>query len=141
MADHQAGSEYATQDQIAYAQILDLGMRIGLGALVVCFLIYVSGLLPPQVPLDQVSQFWSQKAHDYLVANQVPVGWGWLRLAGKGDFLNFLPIAFLSAVTIACYARILPMLLAAKDRVYAGIAVMEILVLVLAASGILAVGH
>lgn len=79
--------------------------------------------------------------HDYQAAAQVPVGWGWLSLAHKGDFLNFVPIAFLSLVTIVCYLRILPMLYANGDKIYVGIAAVEVLVLVLAASGILAASH
>jgi hypothetical protein len=142
MAGEEYGtSEYATAEQLAYAKLLDFGMKIGLAALLATFAIYVFGLAGPHVPLEQVSQYWSMKVHDYLEGAHVPIGWGWLSLAGTGDFMNFLPIAFLSAVTIFCYLRILPMLLAAGDKIYAAIAVLEVLVLVLAASGILAVGH
>lgn len=141
MADHQGASQYTTQDQIVYAGLLDIGMKIGLAGLVVSFGVYVFGLLPPHVPLEQIHQYWSMRVHDYQAAVQAPMGWGWVSLAGKGDFLNFVPIAFLSAVTIGCYLRILPMLIAARDRVYVLIAVLEILVLVLAASGILVAGH
>ena len=141
MAENYGTSEYATKEQLVYADLLDLGMKIGLGALVLAFLLYVSGILPGHVPLEQINQYWSMKVHDYQVAAGVPVGWGWVSLAGKGDFLNFVPIAFLAAVTIGCYLRILPMLHRAGDKVYTAIAVLEVLVLVLAASGILVGGH
>lgn len=139
--ENDGASEYATQVPLAYAQWLDWGMKLGFVALVATFAGYVFGVTAPHVPLDQISRYWSMEAHDYLEAAQVPTGWGWLKLAGTGDFMNFLPIAFLSAVTIFCYMRILPMLLRNGDRLYAGIAVAEILVLTLAASGILVVGH
>ncbi len=58
-----------------------------------------------------------------------------------GDYLNFVGIALLAAVTIVCYIGILPNLFRKKDWIYATIAVLEVLILVLAASGIVAVGH
>ena len=54
--------------------------------------------------------------------------------------MNFLGIAFLAGVTIVCYLRILPILFAKKDRIYALIALLEVLVLSLAASGLLSSG-
>ena len=59
----------------------------------------------------------------------------------KGDFLNFVGIAILAGVTILCYLAIVPTLLRKKDNAYLTMAILEVLVLTLAASGILAVGH
>ena len=61
-------------------------------------------------------------------------------MLGKGDFLNFVGIAFLAGVTIPCYIRIIPILFAKKDTTYAILAIVEVLVLALAASGILKAG-
>jgi hypothetical protein len=58
-----------------------------------------------------------------------------------GDFINFIGIAILAGVTIMCYAAIVPTLLRNKDTVYAIIAVLEVIILGAAASGILAAGH
>ena len=62
-------------------------------------------------------------------------------MLGKGDFLNFIGIAILGGVTIICYLAIIPTLLRKKDKAYVAMAFLEVLVLTLAASGILAVGH
>ena len=72
---------------------------------------------------------------------ELPIGWSWLKLIWYGDFLNFLPIAILSGITIFCYIVILPNMLVRKDYWMAMIAFLEILILCLAASGILTVGH
>jgi hypothetical protein len=64
-------------------------------------------------------------------------GWSWLKNIGKGDYMNFVGIAILAGLTIACYAAIIPTLLKKKDTAYLVIAVAEVLVLTLAASGIL----
>jgi hypothetical protein len=128
-------------EQVVYAQLLDHGMRAGLTMLVLSFFAYVLGVAEPQVPLADLPNYWSMPVGQYLAAAGVGTGWNWLTLAHKGDFMNFLGIAFLSAVTIVCYIRILPLSLKARDPLVIGIVVAEILVLILAASGILAAGH
>lgn len=134
-------NERASPEQLVYADLLDLGMKIGLAGMVAFFVLYVSGLVAPHIPLADLPQYWSLPVHEYLEKSGAPTGWGWAKLLGKGDFLNILPVAFLSTITIVCYARILPMLRAKGDNIYATIVVAEIVVLALAASGILAGGH
>jgi hypothetical protein len=69
-----------------------------------------------------------------------PTGWAWLHSIGKGDYLNFVGIAILAAVSILCYAAIVPGLMRKKDTVLVVIVILEILVLSFAASGILKSG-
>jgi hypothetical protein len=135
------GSDIASPVQIAYAELLDIGMKLGLGVLVVTFALYVLGVVEPHIALGDIPKYWRMSVHDYLGHTKVPTGWGWMQLTDKGDFLNFLPIAFLSGVTILCYVRILPMLIGKRDKVFTSIVIVEIVVLLLAASGILAGGH
>jgi hypothetical protein len=136
-------------EQLLYARVLEIGMYTGLAILFITFALYVSGLLAPAVPLDQVSSYWHLGVHEYLeVVNHEylqledpPTGWAWLTLLGKGDFLNFIGIAMLAGITIICYLAIVPALLRKKDKAYLTMALLEAFVLTLAASGILVVGH
>ncbi|GAB6182463.1 hypothetical protein [Thermodesulfovibrio hydrogeniphilus] len=128
------------EEQIVYAKWLDWGMKIGLLLLILTFIIYLTGILSPQIPISDLPKYWKLKAHEYLVSAGLHPGWAWLSLVTKGDFLNFVPVAFLGAVTILCYIRILPIFLKKKDFVYFTIAFIECLILILAASGILHVG-
>ncbi|MBI5635134.1 MAG: hypothetical protein HZA15_16825 [Nitrospirae bacterium] len=130
----------ATEEQLAYAKLLDIGMKLGLLMLVISFTIYVLGILTPHVPVSDLPKYWSMPVKDYLKATDIHTGWSWIHLLGKGDFLNFAGIAFLSGVTILCYMRIIPILFKKKDTVYAVLAIIEVLVLVLAASGVLKSG-
>jgi hypothetical protein len=130
----------ATEEQAAYAKLLDLGMKSGLLVLIVTFFIYATGILAPHVPVSDLPRYWAMPVKDYLEATHIHPGWSWLLMIGKGDFLNFIGIAFLAGVTIPCYMRIIPVLFRKKDSVYGIIAVLEVLVLVLAASGILRAG-
>lgn len=127
----------ATEEQIAYARLLDYGMKIGFLILLATFLVYMIGILPPAVPVSDLPQYWGLSVHDYLKATGTKGGWSWLGMLDKGDFLNFPGIAFLAGITVLCYLRIIPILLRKKDTIYAVLAVLEVIVLSLAASGLL----
>jgi hypothetical protein len=137
------------EEQLLYAKILEIGMYIGLGLLLVTFFLYVSGIVQPAVPVEELPNYWEMSVHDYLEATNhdhvhrehATTGWSWLLLLGKGDYLNFLGIALLSGVTIVCYLGIVPILIMKRDLVFAVIALVEVVILALAASGILSVGH
>jgi uncharacterized membrane protein len=133
--------QYASEEQLAYARVLDIGMKVGFVLLVATFQLYLTGIVKPYIPHEQLPQYWSMPVGEYLQAADVPTGWGWLSLVGHGDFLNFVGIALLSLVTIACYIAVLLIFLRKKDRVYAALAAVEVLVLVLAASGLLVIAH
>lgn len=130
----------ASEEQLAYANILNLGMWIGLAVLVVTFIIYISGVVQSFVPIDDLPKYWGMKAKDYIHTLNAPTGWGWVPKAGLGDYMNFIGIAMLAGLTILCYLVILPILIRKKDTAYIIIAIAEVLVLVLAASGILKTG-
>ena len=139
----------ASEEQLLYAKILAVGMYIGLGILLVTFSLYVTGILAPAVPIEELPNYWTLSAHEYLEAinhdflhrDGIVVGWGWVAVLNMGDYLNFIGIALLALVTIVCYLGILPTLFRKKDWVYGTIAILEILVLALAASGIVSGGH
>lgn len=135
------GKEYATEEQLLYARILDKGMKIGLAILVVTFGLYVFGILQPHVPVNDLPKYWSMSVHEYLEATDIGTGWSWLGNLGEGDLLNFVGIAFLAGITIVCYLAILPNLMRRKDTPYVVLALIEVAVLVLAASGLLKAGH
>ena len=130
----------ATEEQVLYAKILNIGMLIGLIGLVVAFIIYSTGILEPLIPLEKVQSYWILSVHEYLEQSGIQAGWAWFGNLQFGDMLNFLPIAFLSLLTIVCYIAIIPGLIRKKDTAFVVIAVLEILVLTVAASGILGTG-
>jgi len=131
----------ATPEQMLYAKILEKGMYLGLLILFITYALYVFGIMDPYIPLDKISNYWSMNVHDYLEHTGIKDGWAWLGMLKYGDFINFIGVALLAGVTIICYAAIVPTLLKNKDTVYAILAVIEVIILSAAASGILAVGH
>ncbi|OEU62645.1 MAG: hypothetical protein BA867_04710 [Desulfobacterales bacterium S5133MH16] len=131
----------ATPEQLLYAKILEKGMYLGLLILFITYALYVFGIMDPYIPLDKISNYWSMNVHDYLEHTGIKDGWAWLGMLKYGDFINFIGVAMLAGVTIICYAAIVPTLLKSKDTVYAVLAMLEVIILSAAASGILAVGH
>ena len=161
------GNVKATEEQVAYAKLLDLGMKVGLAALVITFAIYLTGVMPPHTPVNDLPKYWKMPVKQYLLETkidrhadeyaQIPAqppelrkkyihdtnvhpGWSWLHRINKGDFLNFIPIVFLASITVLCYIRIIPIFLGKKDVVYTLLAITEVVVLSLAASGYLGSG-
>ena len=130
-----------SKEKLAYAALLSIGTIVSLILLPVCFVIYLTGLLEPHVALAELPSYWSLPLRDYLEQTNYDAGWSWLGMLNKGDFLNFIPIALLSGLTIFCYIRIIPIFIKDKHTPYVVISVLEILILLLAASGVLTAGH
>ncbi len=140
MEDKSYASLEATPEQLLYAKILERGMYFGLLILLITFGLYAFGVMDPYIPLDKISKYWSMNVNDYLHHANIKAGWAWVGMIKYGDFVNFIGIAILAGVTILCYAAIVPTLLKNKDTVYAIIAILEVIVLTVAASGILGAG-
>lgn len=120
-----------------YARCMAVGATIALGMIVIELIAYVSGILSPYVPLDELPRLWRMPMQEYLAAAQVPAGWGWVALAGRGDYVNFIGIALLASITMACYLRALRIFMVRRDSLYAALAAAQLLVLLVAASGLL----
>jgi hypothetical protein len=135
-----AATKYASEEQMAYAAVLQVGMRTSLVLIVAAFVATMLGLLPLTVPASEMPRYWSMSAPDYLNArHMLHGGLPWVQQLLQGDLI-FAGIALMAAVTVYCYAYFLRFPLRNKDRVLTAIVIAEICVLSLAASGILAGG-
>jgi uncharacterized membrane protein len=135
-------------EQLLYAKILASGMYTGLCILLLTFAIYLSGVVQPAIPIDRLPEFWTMDVAHYLEAvntrylhhEHLLTGWAWLSVLEHSDYLNFVGIVVLSTVTLVCFLGIIPALLRKRDYAYAAIAVVEVVILTLAASGVLTAG-
>jgi hypothetical protein len=119
------------------ARCLEAGTRVAFAVVLASFAIYVLGLLDPLVPLQELVHLWGLPVDRYVAATGAPTGWAWLRFLGKGDYLNLFGIALFAAVTIACYARMVPAFSRQGKRAQAMFALLQVLVLLAAASGLI----
>jgi hypothetical protein len=124
-----------------YALLLDWGTRAGVAALFLSFAAYLTGLLQPHVPLEDLPGLWNLPVDTFLQRTHTPTGWGWLTLAHKGDMSNLIGIALLAGCSLAPLLGLIPLYLKRRDHAYATICLLVAAVILLAASGLLTGGH
>ena len=140
MSEQEYRSLKPMPEQLAYANLLFIGAWAGIVLMIITYVIYIGGILSPHVDLALITQNWDKGVDEYLEITKSPHGWGWINLINRGDFLNFVGIALLAVLTLICYLLLIAGYTKRKDRVYLVIAVLEVVVLTLAASGILGSG-
>jgi hypothetical protein len=142
VAAHPAPTASATDATVLrYARLLDAGTRIGMALLWLGFFAYVSGLLPNQVAPEHLPELWTLPVERYLELSGAPSGWQWLARLHQGDVLALAAIAFLAACSGACVASLLPLYRARGDKVFLALCIAQVVVLLLAASGLLDAEH
>jgi hypothetical protein len=129
-------NERVPEEQLLYARWLDAGTRVGFAVLLAAFVAYVSGVLPPYVPLETLPKVWGMPVAQYLRSTGAPEGWSWLSLVARGDYLNLAGIVLLASVSAVCYARVLAALLARRERLQASIAAAQLLVFAAVIAGL-----
>ena len=130
----------ASREQIIYANILVIGVWAGIFILVTTYAIYLTGILPSHVELSLIPTIWGKGVGEYLEITHSPHGWGWVSLLTKGDFLNYIGLALLALMTIVCYLVLVRGYIRQKNWIFTVIALLEIVVLSVAASGLLGSG-
>ncbi|MEJ8836536.1 hypothetical protein [Ramlibacter sp. AN1133] len=123
--------------QLRYAAVLEWGTRIGFAVLLASLPAYVLGWLPGHVAPEALPQFWSQPVADYLRQTGSPRGWAWLALLHRGDVLGLAGIGILAGCSAFALLALVPLYAARRDRPFVALCLLEILVLVAAASGVL----
>jgi hypothetical protein len=141
--DSGGGMEHVkcSPEQERYAKFIQKGSNIGMLILLASFAVYMLHILDPFIPVKDLPQYWTMPVDQYLQATGMPHGWGWLGLAGHSDVLTLVGMAWLAALTIFAYIQLIPGLFRRGDKVVGTLAIIEVLVLGLAASGLLAAGH
>ena len=140
MDDQEKLARRASKEQIIYANILVVGVWSGIAIMCITYFLYLSNIMPPHVDLHTITTLWDKGVKEYLELTHSPHGWGWIYFLKKGDFLNYIGFIWLAVMTIVCYLVLVKGYLAKKDWLYAGISILEIVVLSLAASGLFGSG-
>ena len=129
-----------SREQIIYANLLIIGVWAGIFILVATYAIYLTGILPSHVEVSIIPTIWGKGVGEYLEITHSPHGWGWVTLLTKGDFLNYIGLALLALMTIVCYLVLVRGYIRQKNWIFTVIALLEIVVLSVAASGLLGSG-
>ena len=139
MANHDLTSQ--SPPQLRYALLVEWGTRIGLLVLAFSFIAYAGGLVPAHVPLERLPHLWSQPVGIYLAATGSPTGWAWLQLLHRSDVMGLAGIAILSVSSVVGLLALVPLYVALRDRTFVVLCLLQALVVLLAASGLLSGGH
>ena len=124
-------------EQLRYATVLDIGMRTGLAILVAGYVLYVSGVLPPLVPFEELPRLWGLPVDEYVAKSGMATGWQWISLIDRGDVAVLIGIGLLAGISVPCLALLVPTYARGGDRPYLAISIALVAVLLLAVSGVL----
>jgi hypothetical protein len=128
-------------DQRRYAQLLSLGTHAGLALLVVLFALYMLGIVEPHVPHARLPELWKLPAQQFLEQTGIAGGWGWTALVHRGDVLTLVGIAALAICSVPCLIAVMPVYWASGQKSLFAICVLEVAVILLAASGYIGAAH
>jgi hypothetical protein len=132
---------HANRIQLTYATVLSWTSTLGIVFVAAGYLVYVFQLLPSTVSPSEVAMHWHLRAVELHKIVPVPSGWDWIYQLGRGDVVSYASVVYLSSVTMLCLLVIIPLFLKEKDMIYAVMTVLQVLVLVFAAAGIISGGH
>lgn len=129
-------------DAQRYALLLGWGTWVGLIFLILSFAAYVTGALPPHVPLERLPSLWNLPVDTYHQMTHTPEVFDWMALVTHGDRINMIGIAVLAGCSLPPLLGLIPLFLKQRNGIiYAVICGLEAAVLLLAASGVLSAGH
>jgi hypothetical protein len=123
-------------EQDRYASILLICSWAGIIVMVATFLLYMGGFFNPTVKPSEIPLYWGLSVHKYALATHAPSGWNWLSMINHADYLNLIGLAFLGSVSVLGYISLFINYMRKKDLPYITMVGLEIVVIVLAASGI-----
>jgi hypothetical protein len=127
--------------RMAYARILSVAVYVAFFLLLVVSVLYFSGAVASRTPLNELHRYWGESLEEFREAVGAPARpWEWTQEVLSAEGLAHVPIAFLGLLTMAGYLRIAIPFARAGDYAYLAIVVAELVVLGIAAAGLLSGG-
>ncbi|HHE31458.1 MAG TPA: DUF1634 domain-containing protein [Chlorobaculum parvum] len=136
--------EYADRVHIFYAKTLDFVSHAVIVAMVIGYVLYLTGLLPLSIPIGAIAGNWHLSAAEMQATLHHPKGWSFVTAPGgvlQGDIVSYMSVILLALATLFCLAVAVVVYLREKKPLFFTIALGQFLVLVVAASGIVAAGR
>lgn len=135
---------YADRVQLTYANTLEFVSHTVIILLAVGYVLYMTGLLPLEVPVSAIASHWHLSAAQMRETLHQPTGWSvFANPAGllHGDVISYISVIFLALATLICLASAVMVYIGEKMPVYLTISIAQVLVLLVAASGIMTGAH
>ncbi len=132
--------ENASEQQL-YAKIVYHMNHLGLFALVAGFALYLTGMLTPHVPLEDLPQYWSLPLEQYIEKTGALTGWQWISELGYGDVAPLIGVAVLASIPLVCYLVLFFQFLQRGAKPLVVITVIELFFMLLSASNLIQISH
>jgi hypothetical protein len=122
--------------QERYARWLDALTKLAFAVTAAAFAAYATGLVAPSVPIAELPRLWDLPLAEYLGQTGAPTGWEWLRRVCYGDYLTYFGLCLFALVVLLCNLAIVVPLLRRGERLLGALVAAQVLVLAIAASGV-----
>ncbi len=140
MMDKNKKSQGIDNVQQVYSKVLENVSHVGFVLLIGGYFVYILQLLPLSIPIDVIAGNWHLSAAEMHQKLNTPSGWSFFATTAmlmKGDVFSSLSIYYLATATIFCLLFTIPAYIRDKNYIYTTIAFFQIVVLLVAASGII----
>ena len=124
--------------QLTYAGIQHRIALIGQIILALAFGLYVLNVLPQKAAIEDIAHLWHLSAEELNEELDIPTGWSWVSYIDHSDIISYATIIFLALGTFFCLTGAAVSFIREKNVTYTIIVILQILVLLTAASGIIA---
>ena len=119
-----------------YAGLLGVLSNVGMILLFTTFLLYFLGIIDSRITPEEITRLWHLDVATFHNETETAVGWDWISEIATGSGISFAALVFLAFCTLICLIALIPIYHAEKDTWYLAIVLGQIIVLVVAASGV-----
>lgn len=127
--------------QLRYARWLERGSRAAVAVTVTGFAAYALDLVAPSVDHAQLAYLWQLPLAEYQAATGRVTGWQWVRMLDRSDIVSLGGIALLCLCSPLALAAVLPAYARGRFKSMFWLCLLEIGVLLLAASNVVVIDH
>jgi hypothetical protein len=137
-APFSAPPESDVAGQLRFGAVLAAAVRVGFFALLIGFVLYLTGFTTPLVPIERLPDYWGLPVDQFVRATGTPTGWKWIVELRHGDMANLPGIALLASASAIGLVALLPGLIRRRETALAILTVLQLAVLAFSASNLLA---
>lgn len=127
-------------EQLAYAGVLDRLSHLAILFIGASYAAYVLDLLPQGISIADIAANWHLRASEMQSTLHAPLGWSFMAdpsSLGRGDTLSYLSIILVCMIPVACLLFTAPAFLREKRPAFVVLSLLQVLILLVAATGIL----
>lgn len=135
---------YADKVQVMYAKTLDFMAHTVIMVMAAAYFIYLFQLLPLGVPVETIAGNWHLSSAELQAKLDLPCGWSCFASMPAllhGDALSYASVILLSLATTICLVTAIAMFFSERNLLFSIMAALQVVVLLVAASGFFSSGR